>query len=104
VAITHAGLNTGAGGTARLYLNGRLQGAAKDIREPFTRNISQATIRLGVNYVGLWDDPSLFNRAVSDREVELLYQLKGGLPPCISRAPARATATRIHTERAELHI
>jgi hypothetical protein len=78
VVIAYAGLNTDAGGTARLYLNGRLQGTATEIREPFTWNISQAAIRLGVNYVGLFDDLCAFNRPLSDREVEVLYQLKGG--------------------------
>ncbi|MBZ5496331.1 MAG: LamG domain-containing protein [Acidobacteriia bacterium] len=78
VVITFTGLNTDPGGTARLYLNGRPQGTAREIREPFTWNFSQATIRLGVNYVGLYDDLSAFNRALSDKEVEVLYQLKNG--------------------------
>ncbi len=78
VVITYAGLNT-EGGNARLYLNGRLQGSANDIREPFTWNVDQAAIRLGVNYVGLWDELAVFNRALTDKEVEALYQLKNGV-------------------------
>jgi hypothetical protein len=78
VVITYAGLNTEAGGSAKLYLNGRLQGTAREIREPFTWSIAQAAIRLGVNYVGLYDDLSLFDRALTDREVEFLYSLPKG--------------------------
>lgn len=79
VVITHAGLNTAEGGTAKLYLDGRLQGTAADIREPFTWNVAQATIRIGVNYVGLWDELSVFDRALSAEEVGALYELKGGV-------------------------
>jgi hypothetical protein len=78
VVITYAGLNTEAGGIAKLYLNGRLHGTAREIREPFTWNIAQAAIRLGVNYVGLYDDLSLFDRALNDREVEFLHSLPKG--------------------------
>jgi hypothetical protein len=79
VVITWTALNTKNGGVARLYLNGQPQGSAKDIREPFTWNESQSTIRLGVNYVGLWDELSVFGRALGDKEVETLYQLKHGV-------------------------
>jgi len=78
VVITHSGLNTGAGGSARLYLNGRLQGTAEGIGEPFTWNLSRAAIRLGVNYVGLLDEVAVFSRALSEAEVRELYQLAGG--------------------------
>ncbi len=55
VVIAHSGLNTEAG-VAKLYLNGKLQGMTEKIREPFTWDISRAAIRLGVSYVGLYDD------------------------------------------------
>ncbi len=79
IAITFAGLNTDAGGTAKLYLNGQLQGTAEGIREPFTWDLSRAAIRLGVGYIGLFDDLAVFNRALSDREVQLLYRLPRGV-------------------------
>ncbi len=78
VVITFAGLNTQAGGTAKLYLDGRLIGTRTGIRERFTWDPARATIRVGVNYVGLWDELSLFDRALSDAEVEYLYGLDGG--------------------------
>jgi len=79
VAITHAGFNSsGEGGVARLYLNGVLQGKTEGIREPFSWDLSRAAIRLGVNYVGLFDELAVFDRALSDPEVQTLYQLKAG--------------------------
>jgi hypothetical protein len=78
VAIVFANLNSDSTGTAKLYLNGRLQGTAEGIEEPFTWDARQATIRLGVNYTGLWDELSIYDRALSDAAVEALYNLPGG--------------------------
>ena len=79
VAIVFSGLGTDAGGTAKLYLNGKLAGAAEGIKEPFNWEPALATIRLGVNYVGLWDELSMYTRALSDAEVDALYRLDGGV-------------------------
>ena len=79
VAIAFSGLGTDAGGTAKLYLNGRLAGTADGIREPFTWEPLLATIRLGVNYTGLFDELSMYTRALSDAEVDALYKLDGGV-------------------------
>jgi hypothetical protein len=80
VAITFSGLGSSdRGGVAKLFLNGRLQGSTPKIREPFTWDVSRAAIRLGVNYVGLYDDLSVFNRALSDNEIQTLYELKQGV-------------------------
>jgi len=78
VVITHTGLGSGKG-AAKLYLDGKLQGTTETIGEPFRWDRSRAAIRLGVNYVGLWDELAIFNRALSDREVAELHRLKGGL-------------------------
>jgi len=79
VVIVFSGLATDSGGTAKLYLNGKLTGAADRIREPFNWEPALATIRLGVNYVGLWDELSMYTRALSDAEVDALYRLDGGV-------------------------
>jgi len=80
VAITFSRLSSsGGGGAAKLFLNSRLQGTAQGIREPFTWDLARAAIRLGVNYVGLYDDVGIFNRALSDNEIQTLYQLKNGV-------------------------
>ena len=79
VAFTFAGLNGPQPGTARFFLNGKIQGATEPIPEAFTWEISQAKIRLGVNYAGLFDDLSIFSRALSEGEVQTLYGLSKGV-------------------------
>jgi hypothetical protein len=79
VAIVFSRLGSDSGGTAKLYLNGKLAGAADGIKEPFNWEPALATIRLGVNYAGLWDELSTFTRPLSDAEVEALYRLDGGV-------------------------
>ncbi len=78
VVITHTGLGGGKG-VAKLYLDGKIQGTTQTIGEPFRWDRSRAAIRLGVNYVGLWDELAIFNLALSDREVADLHRRKGGL-------------------------
>jgi hypothetical protein len=68
IAITHTGLGSGAG-TAELYVDGKSQGVAPKITEPFDWDINKATIRLGVNYVGLMDDVAIFRRALTAPEI-----------------------------------
>ena len=70
---------TDSGGTAKLYLNGKLAGTADGIKEPFNWKPFLATVRLGVNYIGLFDELSMYDRALSDAEVEALYHLDGGV-------------------------
>jgi hypothetical protein len=66
VAVTFAGL--GGNGTAKLYLDGKVQGSASTA-EPFSWDLSRGAIRLGVNYVGLMDDIAVFARPLTDREI-----------------------------------
>ena len=78
VVITYSGLNSPDGGTARLYLNGQLQGSSEGIAESFTWDVERAVIKLGLNYVGLYDDVAIFRRALNDEEVAALHQLETG--------------------------
>jgi len=79
VVITHQGLGSAKGGVAKLYLDGVLQGNTPVISEPFAWDLERAAIRLGVNYVGLFDDLSVFNRELSAQEVKALHQLEDGV-------------------------
>ena len=79
VAIAFSGIGTDSGGTAKLYLNGKPVGAATGIKEPFTWEPFLATVRLGVNYSGLFDELSMYDRALTDAEVDALYRLDGGV-------------------------
>ena len=56
-----------------------MQGKSPVISEPFGWDLERAAIRLGVNYVGLFDDLSVFNRELSEPEVKALHQLKDGV-------------------------
>ena len=78
VVATYAGLGTGAG-VAKLYLDGKLQGTAEGIAEAITWDMEKAAFRIGVNYVGLFDEAALFNRALGQEEVTGLYELEGGV-------------------------
>jgi len=75
VVITHRGLGSGKG-TATLYLNGERQGETETIPENFSWHLPYATIRLGVNYAGLFDELSIFRRPLSAQEVRALYESK----------------------------
>ncbi len=80
VVITYAGINTQNGGVANLYLDGeRLPHVSDSIDEPFTWDRGRGAIRLGVNYVGLFDEVSLFSRALTDEEVRALHVLEDGV-------------------------
>ena len=78
VVITHDRLGGGQG-TAKLYLDGKLEGTTASIAEPFTLDVSKTTIRLGVNYAGLFDELAIFNRAMTDSEIQRLYALDTGV-------------------------
>ncbi len=78
VVITHSGLG-GSNGSAKLYLDGRLNGTAAGIKEAFHWDMARAAIRLGVNYVGLFDELAVFNRELSEAEVTALHGLKRGV-------------------------
>jgi hypothetical protein len=79
VVITFSGLG-GSSGTANLYLNGQAEAKTMTgVEEPFTWDMSRGAVRLGVNYVGLFDELSLFDRALTAEEVQTLYELPGGV-------------------------
>jgi hypothetical protein len=72
VAITYSGLGGGSG-EAKLYLDGRLQGASSPIKEAFEWDPAKAAIRLGVNYSGLMDEVAIYRRPLTPAEI-------GGIP------------------------
>lgn len=82
IVIVYSNLNTDKG-KAEFYINGKSQGS-RDIPEPFTWDLDQAKIFLGLNYTGLMDEISLFNRALTAEEVRRLYELPGGLEALVS--------------------
>jgi hypothetical protein len=73
IAITYLGLGT-ANGQASLYLNGKLIGQSPTIPESFSWE--GATLRLGVNYTGYFDDLAVYSRPLSELEIEGLSKGK----------------------------
>ena len=78
VLINFTHLNT-ADGQASLYLNGKLKGTRNPIDTPFTWDLSKSNIYLGLGYIGLMDDVSIFNRNLTDTEITVLYGLENGV-------------------------
>jgi hypothetical protein len=63
----------------KLYLNGHLQGSIENWDLTFGWDPSKVMLVLGASYVGYMDDLSAFNRALTDAEVEQLFELKNGV-------------------------
>lgn len=61
-----------------LYLNGKLQGRIEGWDLTFGWHPSSVALVLGASYVGRLDDLAVFDRALSDVEVERLFRLDGG--------------------------
>jgi hypothetical protein len=72
VLINYSGLNSKQG-MAELYVNGRLVGSRNGITNPFSWDIERSNIYLGLSYIGLFDELSLFNRSLTQEEIDALY-------------------------------
>jgi len=77
VMITFSGINSSAG-TASFYINGQLQGT-REVAESFEWDVEQAKVFLGLNFIGLMDEFTLFDKALTQSQVTNLYQLPGGI-------------------------
>ncbi|MEM9324893.1 MAG: LamG domain-containing protein [Bacteroidota bacterium] len=77
IAIAYDQLN--GSGTATLYVNGEAQGTIDPVTDPFTWDVSKANMYLGLNYIGLYDELSVYNRALSSDEIAALTGLEGSL-------------------------
>jgi hypothetical protein len=62
-----------------LYLNGKLQGRIEGWDLSFAWDPASVALVLGASYVGHLDDLAVFDRPLSDAEVEQLYKLEGGV-------------------------
>ncbi|MCI0745104.1 MAG: LamG domain-containing protein [Verrucomicrobia subdivision 3 bacterium] len=80
IVFTFENFNTGRpNGVATLYLDGKRQGALSPRVQTFTWDPSKTLIMLGLSYIGLWDELSIFDRALSAEEVKSLHELPGGV-------------------------
>jgi hypothetical protein len=65
--------------TGRLWLNGKLQGAIENWDLTFDWKGDAVNLVLGAAYVGHLDDLAVFDRALTDAEVQQLMALKNGV-------------------------
>ena len=80
VAFTFERFNSGAAdGVAHLYLDGTPAGTLSPRRQTFTWDVQDAIVGLGLNYVGMLDELSIFDRALSADEVRSLHTLEQGV-------------------------
>ena len=80
IVYTWESFNTGRpDGVARLYLDGVPRGTLSPRVQTFTWDPAEAKIALGLNYIGLFDDLAVFDRALTDADVASLHQLERGV-------------------------
>lgn len=78
--FTLADVNHKAGKpTGALYLNGKKQGSIDGWDLTFAWDPASVALVLGAAYVGHLDDLSVFNRALTEAEVQQLFQLPQGV-------------------------
>lgn len=78
ILINFSHLNT-KNGKASLYIDGELKGTRDAITDPFSWEIEQSNIYLGLGYIGLMDELAIFNRDLSESEITTLFQLENGV-------------------------
>ena len=83
VAMVFSKVNTKTEAEFKLYINGKFQGVVKDINDPFTWEAENGKIMLGLGYIGLMDELSIFDKALDVNEVKSVYGLKNGLKSLI---------------------
>ena len=84
VVFTFEHFNSGRpDGVARLYLDGVPRGALSPRLQTFTWDPQRVAIALGLGYVGMFDELSVFNRSLGAEEIRTLHALASGVPSLI---------------------
>ncbi|MEM8894351.1 MAG: LamG domain-containing protein [Bacteroidota bacterium] len=78
IAITYNGLGS-AQSIATLYLDGNNMGSIEGIDDPFNWELDKSNIFIGINFIGMMDELSIYNRPFSADEVMQLYGLEEGV-------------------------
>jgi concanavalin A-like lectin/glucanase superfamily protein len=80
VAFSFERFNTGRPeGVAHLYLDGAPQGSLSPRQQTFTWDPAKVAIALGLGYIGMLDELSVFDRALTAEEIRALHSLAGGV-------------------------
>ncbi|MDG2125234.1 MAG: LamG domain-containing protein, partial [Verrucomicrobiales bacterium] len=85
VVFTWDGFNSGKkSATAKLYIDGNHEGTITGWDQKFTWKPDETSrLLLGLNYIGLLDEVSCFDRSLTLSEIESLHTLKSGLTPLL---------------------
>lgn len=78
ILITYQALGTSQS-ISSLFMNGEKKGSVEGIEDPFTWNLDKSNIYLGLGFIGLMDELSIFNKPLTDEQVLEVYQLEGGI-------------------------
>ncbi|WP_109301000.1 LamG-like jellyroll fold domain-containing protein [Aquimarina sp. AU474] len=78
VVITFSKVNTSKS-TFKLYLNGKFTGVIKDVNDPFTWEAENGKIMLGLGYIGLMDELTIFDKPLDSKEVKSVFELKNSI-------------------------
>ncbi len=78
ILINFSDLNT-ENGKASLYMNGKLAGTRDTITTPFTWELEKSNIYIGLGYIGLMDELSIYNKTLTNSEIKTLYALENGI-------------------------
>ena len=84
ILINFSHLNT-KNGTASLYIDGVLEGTRERITDPFTWDLTQSNIYLGLGYIGLMDELAIFNKTLTQNEISTLFELENGVHTILER-------------------
>ena len=84
VLITYQALSTPQS-RSTLYLNGEKMGTIEGISDAFTWEFDKSNIFLGLGFIGLMDEISIYNIAFTPDQVEAFYQLKNGVKSIFTR-------------------
>jgi hypothetical protein len=80
VLVTFANVNSGEkNGRGTLYLDGRKQGAFDGWNNTFNWDVAKSALTVGLWYIGFLDDLAVFDRELSDAEVQTIYGLRNGI-------------------------
>ncbi len=87
VAITLRDMNAEQkSGLATLYLDGKPQGSLRG-KQQITWGDDRLAIMLGIYYVGRLDDLAVFNKALSEQEIQRILQLPSGIGSLMAKRP-----------------
>ncbi|MFS4457189.1 hypothetical protein [Maribacter sp. 2304DJ31-5] len=78
VVMRFSQLNTN-GAKHELFINGESKGAVEGISDSFTWDEERSRIMLGLNYIGLMDEITIFNKALDKEAVKAIYRMKNGI-------------------------